>query len=210
MRSNPGTSNLDPRPGSPPTPNAVNTPLSDIGTFNIYNDADHDHDDRYFTEGEADARFVLATAAEGGDVTPANVYGFDYKDASGWNVDEVLDHNDTSPASECTNTPLDLPAGRTVDALTMSYITTSGADVRVFLLRATNFVGPITDDDEIIAEPIRGTLTVLAATTEETIASVTFEAAAPELIDPGASYVAGICTAHDLTVVGFTARTPLP
>ena len=35
--ANPGTSNLNPRAGGAPTPNAVNTPLSDTGTFNIFN-----------------------------------------------------------------------------------------------------------------------------------------------------------------------------
>ena len=58
---NPGTSNLNPRAGGDPTPNAVNTPLSTVGTFRIYNDrgavdvavdvngyyANHDHDERY-------------------------------------------------------------------------------------------------------------------------------------------------------------------
>lgn len=58
---NPGTANLNPSPGQPPTPNVVNTPLSAAGTFTVYNDAGsvhvvidvngyyapHDHDDRY-------------------------------------------------------------------------------------------------------------------------------------------------------------------
>lgn len=59
--ANPGTSNLNPSPGSPPTPNAVNTPLSATGTFNLANAvgtvevlidvngffANHNHDDLY-------------------------------------------------------------------------------------------------------------------------------------------------------------------
>ena len=63
----PKASSLNPAPGQPPTPNAVNTPLSDTGTFDVYNlqgtvniivdvngyYADHNHDDRYIrtTEG---------------------------------------------------------------------------------------------------------------------------------------------------------------
>jgi hypothetical protein len=57
----PGTSNLNPAPGQPPTPNAVLTPLSDSGSFNVRNNrgsvniivdvngyyVPHDHDDRY-------------------------------------------------------------------------------------------------------------------------------------------------------------------
>jgi hypothetical protein len=66
--TNPGTSNLNPRPGAAPTPNSVNTPLSTAGNFNIYNDAgtvnvivdvngyyaNHNHDDRYLTETETE------------------------------------------------------------------------------------------------------------------------------------------------------------
>ena len=35
--TDPGTSNLNPTPGQPPTPNAVNAPLSSIGTFDVRN-----------------------------------------------------------------------------------------------------------------------------------------------------------------------------
>lgn len=34
----PKASSLNPAPGQPPTPNAVNVPLSDTGTFQVYND----------------------------------------------------------------------------------------------------------------------------------------------------------------------------
>lgn len=74
---NPGTSNLNPAPGQPPTPNAVNTPLSAAGTFEVFNNAGevdlvidvngyyahHNHDDRYpllgdvSTKTEADDRY---------------------------------------------------------------------------------------------------------------------------------------------------------
>ncbi len=64
--ANPGTSNLNPRASGDPTPNAVNTPLSTTGTFNIFNDrgnvdvivdvngyyANHNHDDRYASRAE--------------------------------------------------------------------------------------------------------------------------------------------------------------
>ncbi|MGB3737214.1 MAG: hypothetical protein WA964_19830 [Ilumatobacter sp.] len=76
---NPGVSNLNPSPGQPPTPNSVNTPLSDTGTFNMANAfgtveilidvngyyADHDHDDRYYTEAESDARFQTQAETDG-------------------------------------------------------------------------------------------------------------------------------------------------
>ncbi len=65
----PLASNLNPTPGEPPTPNAVNVDLSAAGMFSIYNLAgnvhiiidvvgiydDHNHDDRYYTETEIDS-----------------------------------------------------------------------------------------------------------------------------------------------------------
>ena len=70
--ADPGTSNLNPEPGEPPTPNAVNTPLSAGGSFNLRNDrgsvdviidvngfyAPHDHADLYLTRPQLDARYV--------------------------------------------------------------------------------------------------------------------------------------------------------
>ena len=67
----PTASNLNPTPGEPPTPNAVNVDLSDAGTFSVFNKFgnvhivvdvvgyydDHHHDDRYYTEDEARALF---------------------------------------------------------------------------------------------------------------------------------------------------------
>ena len=64
----PGTANLNPAPGAPPTPNAVNVKLSADGKFSIYNNAgsvnvvidvvgvydDHNHDDRYYSKAQVD------------------------------------------------------------------------------------------------------------------------------------------------------------
>ncbi len=66
----PDASSLNPTVGQPPAPNAVTTELSPTGTFNLYNNAgdvhvivdvvgnfvDHNHDDRYYTKAELDAR----------------------------------------------------------------------------------------------------------------------------------------------------------
>ena len=68
----PVTSNLNPTPGQPPTPNAVNVDLNASGRFSVYNLAgsvhvivdvvgiydDHNHDDRYYTEAEVDAQIA--------------------------------------------------------------------------------------------------------------------------------------------------------
>jgi hypothetical protein len=71
----PDASSLNPSPGEPPTPNAATTELSVDQDFKIYNDAgnvnivvditgfyvNHDHDDRYYTETEVDARLSNVT-----------------------------------------------------------------------------------------------------------------------------------------------------
>ena len=87
----PLTSNLNPTPGQPPTPNAVNVDLNAAGQFNIFNKFgtvyvivdvvgyydDHNHDDRYYTEAEADANDLWAVVradgvlARGSNVTSA-------------------------------------------------------------------------------------------------------------------------------------------
>jgi hypothetical protein len=80
----PNASHLNPAPGQPPTPNAVNVDLDTSGEFSIYNlqgavhiivDVvgyydDHTHDDRYYTESEVDAAIEAArptVAFAGGD-----------------------------------------------------------------------------------------------------------------------------------------------
>ncbi|MGB0111768.1 MAG: hypothetical protein WBP59_00970 [Ilumatobacteraceae bacterium] len=66
----PVAANLNPTPGEPPTPNSVITDISPTGQYTIYNFAgtvdiiidingyyvDHNHDDRYYTKAEVDAR----------------------------------------------------------------------------------------------------------------------------------------------------------
>jgi hypothetical protein len=70
----PNASNLNPSPGQPPTPNAVNIDLNGAGQFSVYNlqgsvhviiDVvgvydDHNHDDRYYTEAEVDSKTMFA------------------------------------------------------------------------------------------------------------------------------------------------------
>jgi len=69
----PGTANLNPSPGQPPTPNAVSVPLGGSGEFRFFNLRGDvhvvidvmgfyvDHDDRYYTEAESDARFAQSS-----------------------------------------------------------------------------------------------------------------------------------------------------
>jgi hypothetical protein len=75
----PETSNLNPSPGQPPTPNAVTVDLNGSGQFDIYNlqgsvdvivdvvgyYEDHHHDDRYFTKDEV---IGIARGAQWGEI----------------------------------------------------------------------------------------------------------------------------------------------
>jgi len=84
----PDASHLNPSPGQPPTPNAVNTGVSPDGRFAVYNLAgqvhvfadvvgyfvEHDHDDRYYTKSQADDRYA-AKADVGSAFTSTVVVG---------------------------------------------------------------------------------------------------------------------------------------
>ena len=75
----PNSSNLNPIPGAPATPNAVTTGVSATGQFKIYNLAGtvnvladingyyvgHDHDDRYYTKAQTDAALAGKASASG-------------------------------------------------------------------------------------------------------------------------------------------------
>ena len=86
----PGTANLNPTPGAPPTPNAVNVDLDAAGKFNVYNKFgtvavvidvmgyydDHNHDDRYLQkiyEVQAATDTANSSAALGPDTVLASV-----------------------------------------------------------------------------------------------------------------------------------------
>lgn len=76
----PNSSSLNPAPGQPPVPNAVTTLLSPTGTFQLFNNAgtvhvlidvvgyyaDHNHDDRYYTEAEINSQLLTAVVSSAG------------------------------------------------------------------------------------------------------------------------------------------------
>ena len=75
----PNASALNPAPGQPPAPNAVNTDLNDGGQFSVFNRfgsvhviadvvgyyTDHHHDDRYYTQAQVDAKLAEAAGVQG-------------------------------------------------------------------------------------------------------------------------------------------------
>ena len=118
--------------GQGATPNAVTSDVSADGKVSFFNNAGnvdviadivgyfvhHDHDDRYYTEAEVDAKLAGKADKTGGPKTivigpavfsladPATNY--DINPASGFI---------TSGESQCFNAPVDLPNGATVTAL---------------------------------------------------------------------------------------------
>ncbi len=118
---NPGTSNLNPRAGGGPTPNAVNTPLSSAGTFNIFNErgnvnvivdvngyyANHNHDDKY-----AQLPAVL---------TVAPTAFKQHEDSTGWSSTSLLAHGGWVAARECTTGSFEIPAGQRVTGAELVY-----------------------------------------------------------------------------------------
>ena len=86
----PTASHLNPAPGQPPTPNAVEVDVNSLGQFNVFNGfgtvdviidvvgyyEDHNHDDRYYTETETDQAVAEAktdAAHVGGDVLVSGI-----------------------------------------------------------------------------------------------------------------------------------------
>ncbi len=80
----PATANLNPTPGAPPTPNAVDVTLNAAnGRFDVYNRfgnvavvidvmgyyTDHDHDDRYYTQAQVENLVFGGTIPSGVTVT---------------------------------------------------------------------------------------------------------------------------------------------
>ena len=73
----PTASHLNPAPGQPPTPNAVEVDVNSLGQFNVFNGfgtvdviidvvgyyEDHNHDDRYYTEAEVDGALAAKANA---------------------------------------------------------------------------------------------------------------------------------------------------
>jgi hypothetical protein len=134
----PNSSSINPVPGEPPTPNAVTTKLSTGGQFNIFNLAgnvdvivdlngyyvDHDHDDRYYTKAQSDARYVAS------DPTPLTIslspYDFTLvNDFTNWSFDSYFLSHAGVPGFDCVMAPIDPPVGATFDKVLVSYTTSA-------------------------------------------------------------------------------------
>ncbi len=170
----PTAASLNPAPGQPPVPNAVTTALSANQQFQLYNNAgsvhivvdvngyyvDHNHDDRYYTEAEADAAFLSQAKADARYYTEAEADAAFLSQAEGdarysqqVKVDEVhLSAPDFNPGGtgtweysnltwthtaggtrECMIASVDVPVGRSVTSVNIRYSGTTAATVDVLV-----------------------------------------------------------------------------
>lgn len=107
----PLAASLNPAPGQPPVPNAVTTSLSATNTFNVFNNSgdvhividvagyftDHNHDDRYDTSAEVDAK-IAANPGPAGPAGPAGTNG-----ANGTNGADGTNGTNGSPGAAGAN-----------------------------------------------------------------------------------------------------------
>lgn len=147
----PVASSLNPAPGQPPVPNAVTTQLDAAGRFNIYNAVgsvnviaditgyyvDHHHDDRYYTKGQANARFALANPIDDGHTF--SLFDF-WPDDPAWSLSGGWRHNGTN--TDCIFASFDAPEGTAIESYTITYRATVPASVRVVVASLRRTAGP--------------------------------------------------------------------
>jgi hypothetical protein len=147
----PIVSSLNPAPGQGPVPNAVTTGLSPSGTFDVFNlagsvdllidvvgyYADHNHDDRYYTKQDSDARYASAP--------PRSYYQphmLDYTPDAGssWTLTAGWTH--AASTSECLYAPYRLEAGSVVHDVTIEYAANAPVTAAVALVSLRTTPGP--------------------------------------------------------------------
>ena len=126
----PKAASLNPIAGAGPTPNAVNTPLTTTGAFNVYNDqgnvhividvngyyANHNHDDRYYTKTQTDQRYAPAETLVVVDALDFVLLG------ANWTQSDLLTRVNGG-SSSCARAPLELPIGASLESVTLVYLT---------------------------------------------------------------------------------------
>ncbi|MEP4648846.1 MAG: hypothetical protein ABJ314_01570 [Ilumatobacter sp.] len=179
----PDASSLNPSPGAPPTPNAVTVDLSVDQTFDIYNDLgnvnvvvdingyyeNHAHDDRYYTEGESDHRFVRQASTI--DLAPSSFHPVD----NGWDLGAFdIPRVFTIAGRRCAVAPIDVSAGTIVTAVAVNYqnfAASTTLQVRVLeaeLLDDRPIGGRIISDATVVLPSFASDLTVGLATAAAT------------------------------------------
>lgn len=222
----PIASSLNPSPEAPPTPNAVTTQLSSGGQFNVFNRAgtvnvfidivgyyvDHNHDDRYDTTAEVDAKVAAARADAGARVAAQAALGpeqidfgvFDMEPAtSGTNWSPGFGWAHTSSATdECLVFPFEAVAGQQITGSRIVYANSSGAsidvDFRVGGFRTTP--GPVTGAS--LTHSALDDTQSLPVTTGSDLPEVTFSPGPNATLREGFRYAGFVCTRDAIFVLG--------
>ena len=205
---NPGTANLNPAPGQPPTPNAVNTPLSSAGTFNIFNAtgmvdvvidvngyyAHHDHDDRYYTKAEVDA----------GQPTSVMVGPVDFvaeSAATNWRLSAAHVH-DASTNEECVYAPVNLPAGSTVTSIATYFNTGGPADVTTGFGGTLVDAQPLATIDAFVHTVAVNMTTSLVASPPGEFEEIQAVIGSDAVVRDNFAYIASVCTKDPFSLAG--------
>ncbi len=176
----PNAASLNPSPAQPPVPNAVTTEQSASGSFNVYNEngtvdividvlgyyTDHNHDDRYYTETEADARFAPNAAV--GDVI--SVHAFDWLPLEEeWSY-EFFWSRSAGPDA-CMFARIDIPSGASVERVDITYSST-GATADVFVLSQARQPDPLAAISDVVGRHLAAEGVPLPASGATSTASV--------------------------------------
>jgi len=232
-------SSLNPSPGAPPTPNAVTTKLSPSGQFNVFNRfgsvnvlidingyyVDHNHDDRYDTTAEVDAKIAGATADADAKIAVASADAdakiaaqaelgptvIDFSmldmapltDGTGWS--RAIGYNHTGGSNECLTFPFDAVPGQMVTGARLTYVNESGGVINVQLqvLGLKTTPGPIPGGiSDLVHQAIDDTQPLPVPVPGSEIVAMTSNPAADATLRDGFRYAGATCTADDILVLG--------
>lgn len=165
----PVTSNLNPTPGEPPTPNAVTVDVDAAGQFSVFNRfgtvdvivdvlgyyEDHNFDDRYYTKAAVEELVAMATAGGTPEPVTAGVGAYAaqsfYGGALGWSNGCVR-----SSTAEALVLPLTLPVGATVLSASLTVRDENGSGAYTAILAKAEMTPPDYYQDELQLATVNG------------------------------------------------------
>lgn len=203
----PLASNLNYVANQAATPNKVDVDLSDVGQIRIRNQfgfvdvivdvagyyRDHDHDDRYYTEQEADQRFLGAGAAE------LNVNVFDARPEEPglkWDFEGGLHHAATA-GSECVIVPIGVPTGRAVTGAVLTYASVAAVPVTVGAIGVRHTPGGSSGYAALGA----GTSNLPSTSGQFLASTVAFTSTLQ--LDADRNHAVALCTKAEVLFIGF-------
>jgi len=139
----PNAASLNPAPNQPPTPNAVTVPLSSTGTFNLFNLRGSVH-----TVIDVVGYYTSANPAP----TESSVeLSLGFSTGSEWEFGSFGTWERSAGATDCIVFPIDVPEGRSVSAVDVRYLGTSGsADIAIYATALNPAPGTELEEDDLI------------------------------------------------------------